>query len=204
MLTRRTLLALSGFALIAAGSGWLSEARAQSLSPATAQQFVQQTGDQLVSIVNGPGSTEQKKAELQAVINRSVDVTGVARFCLGSALRRATPQQLSEYIQLFHEVLMNNITGKLGEYRGVRFAVGRAEPRAVGVEVHTVVNRPENAPANVDWIVQDVGGSPKIVDVVAEGTSLRITQRSDYASYLARNGFSVQALIDAMKRQLQG
>ncbi len=30
-----------------------------------------------------------------------------------------------------------------------------------------------------------ISGSPKIVDVIAEGTSLRLTQRSDYASYLA-------------------
>ena len=47
-----------------------------------------------------------------------------------------------------------------------------------------------------------MGGGPKIVDVVAEGTSLRLTQRDDYASYLARNNDSVQALIDALKRQV--
>jgi phospholipid transport system substrate-binding protein len=37
--------------------------------------------------------------------------------------------------------------------------------------------------------------------VVAEGTSLRLTQRSDYASYLSRNNNNVQALIDAMRQQ---
>jgi phospholipid transport system substrate-binding protein len=48
------------------------------------------------------------------------------------------------------------------------------------------------------------GGSPKIVDVVAEGTSLRLTQRSDYASYLSQHGNNVDALIAAMKAQLSG
>jgi phospholipid transport system substrate-binding protein len=41
----------------------------------------------------------------------------------------------------------------------------------------------------------------KIIDVIAEGTSLRLTQRSDYSSFLARNSNNVQALIDAMRQQ---
>jgi phospholipid transport system substrate-binding protein len=69
--------------------------------------------------------------------------------------------------------------------------------------VSSSVERPNNAPANVDWIISNAGPSPKIVDVVAEGTSLRLTQRSDYAAYLSHNGNNLQALIDAMKHQAQ-
>ena len=41
----------------------------------------------------------------------------------------------------------------------------------------------------------------EIVDVIAEGTSLRLTQRSDYSSYLSHNGNSIDSLLSAMKRQ---
>ena len=54
----------------------------------------------------------------------------------------------------------------------------------------------------MEWIISEATGSPKIVDVVAEGTSLRLTQRSDYAAFLARNNNNVQALIDAMRHQI--
>jgi phospholipid transport system substrate-binding protein len=37
--------------------------------------------------------------------------------------------------------------------------------------------------------------------VIAEGTSLRLTQRQDYASYLTRNNNNVDALINAMQQQ---
>ena len=30
---------------------------------------------------------------------------------------------------LFHDVLLNNITAKLGEYQGVRFEMGRTQTR---------------------------------------------------------------------------
>jgi phospholipid transport system substrate-binding protein len=38
--------------------------------------------------------------------------------------------------------------------------------------------------------------------VVAEGTSLRLTQRQDYASYLTHNNNNIDALIAAMKNQI--
>ena len=84
----------------------------------------------------------------------------------------------------------------------MQFAIGRATPTAAGIEVATVVTRPDDPPTNVIWVIRDVGGGPKIVDVVAEDHSLRLTQRDDYADYLARNNDSVQALIDALKRQV--
>ena len=120
---------------------------------------------------------------------------GVARFCLGRFWRNATPDQQKQYIALFHDVLLNNISGKLGEYQGVTFTMGRTQSREDTQVVSTTVERPNNPPTNVDWIISEASGSPKIVDVVAEGTSLRLTQRSDYAAYLARNNNNVAVLL---------
>jgi phospholipid transport system substrate-binding protein len=39
--------------------------------------------------------------------------------------------------------------------------------------------------------------------VLAEGTSLRLTQRSDYASYLSHNNYDINALITAMRQQAE-
>src|SRR5262249_43824819 len=130
------------------------------------------------------------------------DVDGVAKFCLGRFWRNASSQQQQNYMALFHQVLVNNITSKLGEYRGVHFTMGRAQQRDDNVVVSTVVDRPNNPPTNVDWIVSSRGGGPKIIDVVAEGTSLRLTQRSDYASYLSHNNDNIDALINAMRQQV--
>jgi len=47
-----------------------------------------------------------------------------------------------------------------------------------------------------------VDGKPKIEDLLVEGTSLRITQRSDYSSFLLHNNSNVQALIDKLRQML--
>ena len=199
MLTRRTLL-LSAAAALATTGLPLSSARAQNIEQATA--FIEQTSRDLTDAVNGPGTITEKQRKLQAIIDRTVDVNEVARFCLGRFWRTASPAQQKEYLELFHRVLMINITGKVGEYQGVRIDLGRAQPRDAGeVLVFSTVIRPGNPPAKVDWLVSAETGSPKIIDVIAEGTSLRLTQRSDYSAYLAHNNNSVQALIDALRQQ---
>ena len=179
------------------------------LSPVAAAQaqgtdsaFLQSLGNRLTAIVNGSGSTAEKKAAVLPILNQDVDVEAIGRFCLGRFWRTATPGQQQQYLTLFHQVLVNSITGKLGDYRGVSIAVGQATPDNGDSLVSTVINRPGQAPANVQWKVSDATGSPKVVDIVAEGVSLSLTQRSDYASYLAHNGNSVQALINALTRQV--
>jgi phospholipid transport system substrate-binding protein len=98
--------------------------------------------------------------------------------------------------------VVTNITAKLGEYQGVRFTMGRSRQQDDERIVSTVVERPNNPPAAVDWVIANMGGTPKIIDVVAEGTSLRITQRSDYAAFLQRNNNSIDSLISAMQQQI--
>jgi phospholipid transport system substrate-binding protein len=173
-------------------------------SPAErAEHFVKQAGDRLVGVVNSTAPQKQKRQELTQIIDQIVDVDEVARFALGRFWRQASPEQQKRYLELFHQVLVSNISAKLGEYRGVYFTVGRVEPFGENESVSTIVYRPNNPPTNVNWIISNPSTQPKIIDVVAEGTSLRMTQRSDYSSYLVHNNGSIDALISAMRQQIE-
>ena len=198
MLTRRTLLACS--VATAAVLALHPAAWAQAAPEAT--RFVEEFGSALVSIIDGPGSYDAKKRQLQPVVERSTDVDGIARFCLGRFWITATPQQQTEYLQLFHTVLMTNIFGKLGEFQGVTFAPTTTVQRDRDFLVGTLIKRPNQQPNNVQWDVTYINGEPKIVDVIAEGVSIRQTQRSDYAAYMSRNGNNVDALLKAMQGQI--
>jgi phospholipid transport system substrate-binding protein len=201
MPNRRTFLLLTAASLLAAAGRLVPPALAQS-SAGPSSDFVKGIGERLVGVVNGPGSDREKRAKLTQIIDQGVDVDGVARFCLGRFWRSASPDQQKRYTELFHQVLVNNITSKLGEYQGVRFTMNRAQQRDDTDVVSTVVERPNNPPTNVDWIISSAAGAPKIIDVIAEGTSLRLTQRSDYSAYLSRNNNNIDSLINAMRQQV--
>jgi phospholipid transport system substrate-binding protein len=191
--------------LLTVSAAWLAIGRGAWGQSATdrAAAFVTTTGDKLVGVVNGPGSPQQKRQALTQVIDQAVDVDGVARFCLGRFWRQASPEQQKRFMTIFHQVLVANVTAKLGEYQGVKFTTGRSEQDGENVKVDTTVVRPNSPPTNVQWVIANPASDPRIVDVIAEGTSMRLTQRSDYASYLTHNNNSLDALINAMQQQAQ-
>ena len=78
MLTRRILLTLgaaSAALLIAGPPAWAQAGNATA--------FVRQLGEELVAVVNGPGSVADKRRRLDPLIEQSVDIDAIGRFCLG-------------------------------------------------------------------------------------------------------------------------
>ena len=179
--------------------------QAQQTDIARATAFIQATGEELVAAINATNAPVARRRERVAqILRRAVDVDGVGRFILGRWWRTATAEQQQEYLQLFEQVLIRNLSARFGEYQGVRFSLGRTQARTEeDALVSTIVERPGNPAFGLDWRVAEVGGQPKVVDVIAEGTSLRLTTRSEYSSVISRNGGNVGALLAAMRQQIQ-
>ena len=201
MPTRRNLItALATAVPVGAFLAIAPGARADDLSEARA--MIQSTGNQMISIINSSAGTAQKQAAFQQLVFATVDVDGVARFVLGRFWRVATPQQQQEYMQTFRQLLVYAVTGQTSTFQGASFTVGSATQQPVGIVVGTTVNVPGKPPATVQWVVAMMNGQPKIIDILAEGTSLRLTERNDYAGVISQHGGDVQPLIDAMRNQL--
>jgi phospholipid transport system substrate-binding protein len=200
---RRSLLLAA--ATLAGGLAGPRMAGAQQVDIARATAFIQQTGDEMVAAINAAGApVTQRRERVAQILRRAVDVEGVGRFILGRWWRNATAEQQQEYLHLFEQVLIANLAARFGEFQGVRFAMGRTQARTEeDALVNTVVERPNTPAFALDWRVADVGGQPKVVDVIAEGTSLRLTTRSEYSSVITRNGGNVASLLVAMRQQIQ-
>lgn len=165
-----------------------------------AVSFVESTANQLVAIVNSADTAREKRRRLQQVIDATVDVNDIALFCLGRFWRIATPEQQKQYLGLFGDPLVTKIAGHLGEYKGVRLSMGLARGAEDTEIVITTIERPNNPTYQVDWVVSTSSGSPKIVDLLAGGTSIRLTQSSDFAAYLARHQYNIHELLEGMRQ----
>ena len=179
-------------------------AHAEQADPEQAATFVRQAGVDLASVVSGATSPEEKQARLGPYLQRVVDEDGVARFCLGRYWQVATPEQRTEYLRLFRLVLLRGVVNRLGDYQAgsVKVSVSTPVQKPDGTYVPTIVERTGNKPVNITWMVTEDGGALKIADVMAEGMSLRMTQRSDYASFLAHHDGDVGALLAALRKQV--
>lgn len=172
--------------------------------PARALEFVRQSGAELAAVVGGAASAADKQERLGRFLDRVVDQDALARFCLGRFWNIASPAQRSEYTGLFRQVLLRGVVSRLGDYQAgsVKVVTNTPYTRADGTYVPTIVERAGNKPVGITWLVTGEGGDLRIADVVAEGMSLRITQRSDYSSYLSRNNGEVDKLIAGMRAQV--
>ena len=197
MISRRLLLA--GFAGLAS-----IPARAQQMDITRATAFVDRAGQDLVNAINDQRLNQtQRRDKVASVLRNAIDIEGTGRFILGRYGRQASPAELQDYNKLFDEIIIRNLSARFGEYRGVKFSLGRSQQRTEeDALVSTLIERPNNPSFTLDWRVADINGQPKVVDVIAEGTSLRLTTRSEYAAVIQRNNGRVASLLDAMRGQI--
>ena len=179
-------------------------AYAQPMDISRAAAFVDRAGQELVSAINDPRLNQgQRRDRVASILRVAIDIEGTGRFILGRYVRQATPGEMQDYLKLFDEIIIRNLSSRFGEYRGVKFALGRSQQRTEeDALVSTLVERPNTPAFALDWRVAEIAGQPKVVDMIAEGTSLRLTTRSEYAAVIQRNGGRVAALLDAMRGQI--
>jgi phospholipid transport system substrate-binding protein len=196
--TRRTLLAAgTSLALLSLFRVPLADAQA---SPAA---FMDDIGRQVVQIFQTGGLSDQERlSRLVKILDASVDFQTVARLVIGRYWRQATPEQQSEYTQLFREFTITTIASQLRNYGGETYEItGQRHVDDTDYMVSSKIVRAKGQPpANVDWRVRNKDGHYTIIDVVGEGVSAVVTWRQEYSEVAERQGFD--GLIARLKDQI--
>ena len=194
--TRRRLLQLATLLPIAA------MAKPALADASDAQAFIAGLGDEVVAILTQPdASNEEKLVELKTLLDDNTDLDLVARLVLGRHWRTASAADRDEYVSLFRKILTNTLAARLGDYEGQTFeVVGNNALSERDTAVQTQINRLGGAPPlRVDWRVRQHDGDYLIIDVVAEGVSLVVSQRNEVSSVVERQG--MPGLIEAMRER---
>jgi phospholipid transport system substrate-binding protein len=161
-------------------------------------------GNRALEVLGKNATPAQRVARFHELFREDFDVPGIARFVLGRYWKTTTAEQQEEFVKLFEDYIAIVYSSQLAEYSGETLKVtgSRADPE--GATVASEIIRPTGAPpVKVEWHLADQNGTYKIRDVSVDGISMAVTQRSEFASVIQRNGGQVQSLI-AMLRQKTG
>lgn len=178
-----------------------------AITPAAAQTpkaLVEQLGDQAIRQLTGSVSRSDREARFQNLLSAGFDIQAIGRFTLGRYWNQANPTQQQEYLKLFEKFIVQAYAARFAEYSGEQFRVTGERPDGGVTLVQSEVFKPGSQPAKVDWRVNTAGGPPKIVDVVVEGVSMAVTQRSEFAAVIQRSGGNVDGLITALRQKTGG
>lgn len=172
--------------------------------PAPAARFIDSLGQRVLAVLNDRGLDRTARLErLASILDEATDLGLVARLVLGRYWREASEAQRREFVTLFRRLLLKTMADRLDTYGGETYEV--LATQAVDdrdTMVATRIRRPGAEPIAVDWRVRDLGGRLVLIDIVAEGVSMVVTQRSEAAEIAGRSG--IDGLLAEMRRRLEG
>jgi phospholipid transport system substrate-binding protein len=198
MITRRLLLGTIAALALGTARG------AVAAAPEQAKAFINDMANDAITLMarkDLPGPERTQK--FRDLFIRGFDVEAIGRFVLGRYWRDATEAEQGEYLKLFEDLIVATYAGRFSEYSGETLTVLDARPDDDRfVLVSSQINRSGgNPPIRLDWRIADSQGALRIVDVVVEGVSMSVTQRSEFASVIQRSGGKVQGLIAALREK---
>jgi len=162
-----------------------------AVDPDAAEQMIQDVGVEVLAILrNGDLSQQDKVDRLVKVLDGPIDLELIARLILGRHWRSASEAQQAEDLELFRAFALDNLANRLHVYDGQDFEiVGSQAVNDRDAVVATLVTGAGQQPLKVDWRVRERGdGDLVAIDVIVEGISLVVTQRSEFSSVIERSG----------------
>lgn len=195
-MSRRSLLcaglAASGLALTGRPAQALTEARARAL--------VDQVVSDINRVIASGRPLSQMIAEFERIFARYADVAIIARSTLGVDANRASPAQMRAYIEAFRGYVARKYGKRFNEFIGGRIEVKGVRKVKSWHEVKSMAYLRGEAPFEVSFLVSDRSGKDLFFDMIIEGISLRLSERTEIGAMLDRRNGDINALIEDIKR----
>jgi phospholipid transport system substrate-binding protein len=200
-LRRRRLLGGGlGLALLALVS-WQG-VRAEPSADA-ARTLIETVGQDVLDILRDARLSDRQKFDhLVALLSGPIDLDLVARLILGRHWRTANEAQRAEYLELFRAFALHTLASRLDVYGGQDFEITGA--KVVGRQDALVSTRilSGGPPLAVDWRVRELDDRSLVaIDVIVEGVSLIVTQRSEFGAVIERQG--LDGLLAELRRRAE-
>ena len=175
---------------------------APNVIAADASVFMNELWHHAVEVLSKKLPQSERLTRFRELFHADFDGPGIARFVLGRYWRSASEQEQQEFLRLFEDYVVFVYGTRLSNFNGETFKVRSSRTDESGTVVSSDIVGPSGeAPIKVDWRLITDKGAFKINDVVIEGISMLVTQRSEFASVIQRHGGQVGGLLTMMRER---
>lgn len=168
-----------------------------------AQDFITKLADTGIGFLQNKNlSQEKREKEFRNLLQENFDMKTIGRFALGRYWKSSSKQQQQEYLDLFENMIVDVYARRFSEYDGQQLKVNSARPEGKSdVLVSSSILQESGPEISVDWRVRKKkNGKLKVIDIMVEGVSMSLTQRSDFASVIQRGGGKVDVLLAHLRK----
>ncbi len=164
---------------------------------------MQKLGDSAVMYLTTGSMPQPEKLEhLRALFKEGFDIQTIGRFVMGKHWREASDAQRSEFLSLFEAKIVQTYQDRLTDdpVKSFKITGAVADKDSQDALVNSlIVGTTDPQPTKVTWRVRLEEGKMKVVDVLVNGISESITQRSDFDSVIMKGGGNVEALLVTLR-----
>jgi phospholipid transport system substrate-binding protein len=178
------------------GSPWTIQSARSEVAAADAEAVVQDLAVQIWQQLDRPDLDDQQRVEaLATLLESKTDVELLSRLVLGRYWHQLSDGQKARYQALFRDVVMRNFARRLNLYakdsRGEledHFTIVSSAPAGSQDALVRSRVRPQSGDVlAVDWRLRQGEHGPVIIDLIIEGVSLLVSQRSEFAAVIERS-----------------
>ena len=171
-----------------------------ALTESGARQLVDSLVTEINRVIASGGSPGSMIGQFEGIFRRYGDVDLIARSTLGADANRASAAQMRAFTEAFSGYMARKYGKRFNEFKGGRIEVLNVRPVKSWYEVQSRVMLRGQAPFDVRFLISDRSGRDLFFDMVMEGISLRLSERTEIGSMLDRRQGNIDALIADLRR----
>ncbi|VAW04938.1 Phospholipid ABC transporter shuttle protein MlaC [hydrothermal vent metagenome] len=171
-----------------------------ALTDARAMALVNQVVVEINKVIISGKPIKQMISDFEKIFNRYGDVNIIARSTLGADARRASSAQMKAYVNAFRGYISRKYGKRFNEFAGGRIEVTSARKVKSWYEVKSKAYLKGQAPFEIKFLVSDRSGKNLFFDMVIEGISLRLSERTEIGAMLDRRNGNIDALIADLRK----
>jgi phospholipid transport system substrate-binding protein len=157
----------------------------------------------IATLTDKTGTLNERESKFRIILHNEFAMKRIGRFVIGIHWRNMDRTQKNAYQKLFSQWILKTYSSLLGGYSGQKFEVTKTSEAGKGdIIVHSRIRETKNDQAIIcNWRVRKHKGRFKIIDIYVEGISMAVTQRSQFAAIIKKQG--VTGLLKRMEKRLQ-
>ena len=139
-------------------------------------------------------------AQLQPVIQRTFDISAMARLSVGPSWVTLTETRRQQVTESFGRYISAIYADRFDSYAGQKLQVTGEQPSAAGLMVKSQIVKANGEPVNLDYMMRPTSDGWLISDIYLDGAISEVaTRRYEFSAILKNEG--VDGLIAALNRK---
>ncbi|MGI9451446.1 MAG: MlaC/ttg2D family ABC transporter substrate-binding protein [Geminicoccaceae bacterium] len=165
--------------------------------------FVRSLGQQAIGVLADKSlSGGDRTRVFRELLVGHFDMKSIGRLVMGRHWRRATAAQKEVFEPLFEDYVVATYGSRLDAYEGEQLTIGNARQATDRFTAVSSEIMPQQGPSiDVDWMLHQRDDRWYVIDVIIEGISMVISQRSEFSTVIDQRG-GIDGLIENIRTRI--